>query len=445
MKSLTEAQLRQLQENPVIQQMMLGQPIHWNNGDLLVPDEAIAVSGFSRRDVEEARDRLERFAPYLAAVFPETRPAGGIIESPLRPVPRFRASLEQAWGLRLPDNVYLKMDSHLPVSGSIKARGGLYEVLCRAERLALGSGLLRANDSYTVLADANSKAFFSGYTLAVGSTGNLGLSVGLMGATLGFRTSVHMSAEARQWKKDMLRSRGVEVVEYADDYSAAVAAGRALCQADTRCWFVDDENSRDLFLGYAVAGFRLAAQLEDRNIEVSSEKPLVVYLPCGVGGGPGGVAFGLKLCFGDTVYCYFAEPTQAPAVSLGLISRLDNAISASDIGLSGRTAADGLAVSRPSPLACKAMRHMLNGAFTVTDEEFFIQLHRLAQSENIRLEPSALAGVPGLLHSARGDFGSGPALEKATHVIWATGGSLVPEEEWERYDLEGARLGAVSQ
>lgn len=429
-----------LRADPLIEMLASARPLFWNNPSLLDPDAAVAASGLTKADVEDAKARLERFAPYLADVFPETRPSGGIIESPLRPLPRLRRSLEAAWGLPLAENVYLKMDSHLPVSGSIKARGGLYEVLCRAERLALDAGLLSEGLSYIRLADADAADFFSGYSLAVGSTGNLGLSVGLMGATLGFRTIVHMSADARQWKKDMLRGGGVEVVEHAGDYSAAVAAGREQCGADPRCWFVDDENSRDLFLGYAVAGLRLAGQLADRNISVTPETPLVVYLPCGVGGGPGGIAFGLKLCFGDAVFCYFAEPTQAPAVALGLISGLGAAISAADIGLTGRTAADGLAVSRPSALACKAMRHMLNGVFTVEDEELFTQLHRMAESEDIRLEPSALAGVPGLLHSARGDFGSGPASRDAVHVVWATGGSFVPSKEWEQYDEKGRQL-----
>lgn len=59
------------------------------------------------------------------------------------------------------------------------------------------------------------------------------------------------------------------VVEYEDDYGVAVEQGRKAAQSDPNCFFIDDENSRTLFLGYAVAGQRLKAQLRSRDASLT--------------------------------------------------------------------------------------------------------------------------------------------------------------------------------
>ncbi len=419
----------------------------WLNPGLRPTGDALAACPVTLADVLDAEARLHRFADYICIAFPETEAAGGIIESPLRDIPQMKQALEQEYQVVLPGKLLLKMDSHLPISGSIKARGGIYEVLKRAEDIALAHGLIAPGQSYARFADADVREVLSRYSIAVGSTGNLGLSIGIMSAKLGFQVTVHMSADARQWKKDLLRSKGVQVIEYASDYSVAVAGGRKKAESDPNCHFIDDENSKTLFLGYAVAALRLKKQLDEAGIAINAQHPLFVYLPCGVGGGPGGVAFGLKLMFGDNVHCFFAEPTHSCCMMLGLATGLHDGISVQDLGLDNRTAADGLAVGRASRFVGKVIEPFLSGCYSLTDERMYRLLSLLADEENIFLEPSALAGMhgPALLAGALSVYPDSvhmdaEMLENSTHIVWATGGSMVPADIMREYYGKGRGL-----
>src|SRR5699024_4795731 len=404
---------------PIMRDIMDLKPVFWMNPNLKNMNETPSFP-LTRDDIEEAELLWQRFAPFLENEFPETTETNGMIESPLKRINHMKESYFTA----IDGALYLKCDHELPIAGSIKARGGIYEVLQYAEKLALESGLVQKNDNYAMFSNERFKSFFSQYSIGVGSTGNLGLSIGIIGATLGFNVSVYMSIDAKQWKKDLLRKNGAEVLEFEGDFSEAISAGREKTIADPKGYFVDDEDSRHLFLGYSVAALRLEKQLKRENITVDADHPLFVYLPCGVGGSPGGIAFGLKQVFGDHVHCFFAEPTHSPSVLVGLVTREMDRVSVQDFGIDNRTEADGLAVGRPSEFATAISDQLVSGIYTLEDNELYRLLAMLADTEGIYLEPSATAGIPGPQQITPYVKKYAIDFSNATHIAWATGGSL---------------------
>ena len=235
-----------------------------------------------------------------------------------------------------------------------------------------------------------------------------------------------MSHDAKAWKKQRLRELGARVVEHPGDYGLAVAAAREAFQDRADAHFVDDEDSVDLFLGYAAAALDLQRQLAAAGIAVDAAHPLYVYLPCGVGGAPGGVTFGLTLLFGDAVRPIFVEPVAAPCMLVQLAAGLDQSVSVYEAGLDNRTAADGLAVASASLLVARTVGDLIDAVVTVPDTDLFLWLKALWTGAGMRLEPSAASGF-----AALGRFvAETPDAASATHVVWTTGGAHLPEAEF---------------
>lgn len=430
--------------DPILDKLKLADPLLWINPHRQPADAVLPGLELAATHLQGAVGQLDWLAPLVARLFPETAERGGIIESRLLEVPLFARELVHLTGQRTRGRVLLKADHALPVAGSVKARGGIYEVLAFARRLAEREGLLEPDDDSRRLADPSARELFSSHTISVASTGNLGLAIGVAAAALGFRAVVHMSAEAKPWKKDRLRRRGVEVIEHACDYTDAVARARRAADDDPSVHFVDDENSVDLFLGYAAAARRLVGQLRELSVEVDAAHPLVVYLPCGVGGAPGGITWGLKHVYGNAVHCFFAEPVEAPCMLVGLATGFDGR-TVYDAGLTVNTEADGLAVSRASELVGRLVGRLVSGVYTVEDQMLVEGLRALWSTEGIRVEPSAAAGFVGPAMLTGTEAGRGyleatgldGELDRATHVLWTTGGLFVPEEQYRVWGVDG--------
>ncbi|MBF5005756.1 D-serine ammonia-lyase [Diaphorobacter caeni] len=422
-------------------------PALWINPEYGGQAQEVEVGNITINDVLAAEQRLARFAPLLKKLFPELDKSAGIVESPLLSL----SADVIAPGADEYGTFWVKADHQLAVAGSVKARGGFHEVLEFTEKIARERGLLKDDDGYEQLASATARECFAQYEVAVGSTGNLGMSIGIMSAALGFRASVHMSAEAKEWKKRLLRSHGVTVHEYPGDYAQAVATGRDLARENPFSHFVDDEKSPSLFCGYAVAALRLQRQLLDLNVRVDREHPLFVYIPCGVGGAPGGVCYGLKHVFGEHVHCFFVEPEDSSCFLVRMQNPDVEGISIYDAGQHNRTIADGLAVPQASELVYSMMRTRLAGMVVASDERMVMDLWRLKSMADLKVEPSAAAAVSGpraLLGSKEGQqylrsTGLDAFMPTANHIVWTTGGALMPADEFDRLFVQGQALSSA--
>lgn len=427
-------------ESPILKDIMALKPVTWVNPNRKSMREMPSFP-ISMKDMQAADELWNSFTPFFEKAFPETATTKGIVESPLKEIPKMRTKLNEN-SPKIEGRFFLKCDNALPIAGSIKARGGFFEVLHYAEELALKAGILKKDDDYAIFTTDKFKEFFSKYNIGVGSTGNLGLSIGIISAQLGFKVKVYVSADAKEWKKNLLRHKGAEVVEFEGDFSEAILAGRQQTSSDPMGYFVDDENSYELYLGYTVGALRIAKQLEEQNIKVDADHPLFVYSPCGVGGSPGGTSFGLKQIYGDNVHCFFVEPTRSPAVLTGLVTGEMSNISVQDIGIDNRTEADGLAVGRPSNFATSISSHVISGVYTIEDDHLFTLLAQLMDTEEIFLEPSATAGLIGPQMVAKTDYAkvNNLKMENATHIVWATGGNLVPDKRRKVFYERGINL-----
>ena len=121
---------------PVVGDLMDLKETFWLNPGLWPASEALAACPLTRADVEDAAARLERFAPLHQKGVP---PDGGRRRDHRVP-PGSHSPHAEGPGGTCRDSFCLKEDSHLPISGSIKARGGIYEVLHLAEDIAREGG-----------------------------------------------------------------------------------------------------------------------------------------------------------------------------------------------------------------------------------------------------------------------------------------------------------------
>jgi len=177
-----------IKEAPILQEIIDLKPVSWINPSKK-PMKEMPTFPIKKEDMLAAEKLWHRFAPFFEKAFPETAATDGILESPLKEIPKMKALLNAGYP-QFKGSLYLKCDNALPIAGSIKARGGFFEVLHYAEQLALKAGILKEEDNYDIFTSDNFKQLIGKYNVGDDSTGNLGSSIGIISAKLGFKVRV---------------------------------------------------------------------------------------------------------------------------------------------------------------------------------------------------------------------------------------------------------------
>ena len=89
----------------------------WINDNYSSFEDVVEDLPLSYEDILEAEKRLNRFAPFIEKVFPETK--DGIIESPISEIHHMKMRMEKDYGQNIYGNLILKRDDLLPIAGSI--------------------------------------------------------------------------------------------------------------------------------------------------------------------------------------------------------------------------------------------------------------------------------------------------------------------------------------
>jgi D-serine dehydratase len=110
-----------------------------------------------KEDVIDAKERFKRFEPFIKKAF---ELESGTIESKIDEINNYKTWYESEIGEKIDGKILLKRDDLLPIAGSIKGRGGVYEVLKIAETLAVNEGILSLDDDYALMMRPEFKDFF---------------------------------------------------------------------------------------------------------------------------------------------------------------------------------------------------------------------------------------------------------------------------------------------
>lgn len=264
------------------------------------------------------------------------------------------------------------------------------EVLAKAELMNPG-GSIKDRTALGLLQDARDRQLIrAGGTVVEGTAGNTGIGLGLLGASLGYRTVIFMPETQSREKIDALRLTGAEVrlvpaVPYKDPghYAhQARAHAQAMNAADPgSAWFANQfDNTANRDFHEVTTGTEIWEQT-DGNVDG-------FVCASGTGGTLAGVGRALK--------------ARKPEVRIALAdpagSALANYVNTGELVASGHSISEGIGSSRVTANFDGAP---IDLAWSIPDDESVPLAHRLLHDEGWCVGGSSGVNVAGAIRLAR--------------------------------------------
>ena len=246
------------------------------------------------------------------------------------------------------------------------------------------------------------------------SSGNHGYAVAYAAALLGVSAAIVVPDNAPPIKTDAILAAGAELVRVRPTLAARIQAARDI--ANSRDYApIPPFDDRRVIAGQGTIGLEVAA-------DCASHAPAAVLVPVSGGGLISGIAVAVKALMPKTIVIG-VEPELAADARESFRTGTRVAWPASDVA---RTAADSLRVEQVGELTFPHIQALVEDIVTVTEQEMFAAVARLATQARLVAEPGGAAAVAAALFRSPAELGLTGAPDSGPLVTVLSGGNIDP-------------------
>ncbi|MGH3261111.1 MAG: threonine ammonia-lyase [Trebonia sp.] len=246
------------------------------------------------------------------------------------------------------------------------------------------------------------------------SSGNHGFAVAYAARMLGVRAAIVVPENAPAVKTDAIAAAGAELIRVEPSLAARIAATDEI--ARTRGYHpVAPFDDRDVIAGQGTVGLEIAEDFTTGALR-EQKPPSAVLVPVGGGGLISGIAVAIKSLLPGT-RVIGVEPELAADARDSLRAGIRVAWTPAQ---TSRTRADSLRVEQVGELTFPHLRELVDDIVTVSDQEMFDAIRRLARQARLVAEPGGAAAVAAALSRDASDLG----IDSGTVVAVLSGGNI---------------------